>query len=126
MGISSHFVKGNEAWANNPSPHYHQFGSKHAKESERRKQRRERRKKAGTSSSQDIGSGDDFTIYKDEGSTEEENDNTESNKAKDKFADSVMNDSSDFSVPSPDNNHKGGIESAIFRRWHTIQCVHWT
>jgi hypothetical protein len=50
MGISSHFVKSNEARATNPSPRYHQFGSKHAKESERRKQRRERRKKAGTSS----------------------------------------------------------------------------
>jgi hypothetical protein len=113
MGISSHFVESNEAQATNPSPHYHQFGSKHAKESERRKQRRVMRKKAGTSSSQDVGSGDDYTIYKDEGSTEEEDDNTESNKAKDKFADSMLTRSSDFFVSSPDNNHKGGIEPAI-------------
>ncbi len=113
MGILSHFVKSNEARATNSSPRSHQFGSKHAKESEQRKQRRVRRKKAGTSSSQDVGSGDNYTIYKDEGSTEEEDDNTESNKAKDKFADSVLTDSSDFFVSSPDNNHEGGIESAI-------------
>jgi hypothetical protein len=78
MGILSHFVKSNKARATNPSPRYHQFGSKHAKESERRKQRRVRRKKAGTSSSQDVGSGDDYSIYKDEGNTEEEDNNTES------------------------------------------------
>ena len=52
-------------------------------------------------------------IYKDEGSTDEEDDNTESNKAKDKFAESVLTGSSDFFVSSPDNNHEGGIESAI-------------
>ena len=113
MAISLHFVESNEARATNPSPRYHQFISQHAKESERRKQRREKRKKAGTSSSQDVGSGDNYTIYKDEGSTEEEDDNTESNKAKDKFADSVFIGSSDSFVSSPDNNHKGGIESAI-------------
>ena len=113
MGISSHFVESNKARATNPSPRYHQFGSKHAKESERRKQRRVRRKKAGTSSSQDVGSGDDYTIYKDEGSTDKEDDNTESNKAKDKFTNSVLTGSSDFFVSSPDNNHEGGIESAI-------------
>ncbi len=101
MGISSHFLESNEARATNPSPRYHQFVSKHAKESERRKQRRVRRKKAGTSSSQDVGSGDNYTIYKDEGSTDEEEDNTESNKAKDKFADSVLTGSSDFFVSSP-------------------------
>ncbi len=55
----------------------------------------------------------DNTIYKDEGSTEEEDDNTESNKAKDKSADSVLTGSSDFFMSSPDNNPKGGIESAI-------------
>ncbi len=106
MGISSHFAKSNEARATNPSPRYHKFGSKHAKESEQRKQTRERRKKAGTSSSQDVGSGDGYTIYKDEGTTEEEEDNTESNKAKEKFADSVITGSSDFFVSSPDNNHE--------------------
>ena len=76
MGILSHFVESNEARATNPSPCYHQFVSKHAKESERRKQRRVRRKKAGTSSSQDVGSGDDYIIYKYEGSTDDEDDNT--------------------------------------------------
>jgi hypothetical protein len=62
MGISSHFVESNEARATNPSPRYHQFGSKHDKESEQRKQRRVRRKKAGTCSSQDVGSGDDYYV----------------------------------------------------------------
>jgi hypothetical protein len=109
MAILLHFVESNKAGATNPSPLYHQFGSQHAKESERRKQRREKRKKAGTSSSQDVGSGDDYTISKDEGSTEVEYDNTESNKAKEKFADSVIIGSSDFFVSSPNNNHKGGI-----------------
>jgi hypothetical protein len=115
MAISSHSVKSNKARATNPSPRYHQFGSQHANESERRKQRRERRKKAGTSSSQDIGSGDDCIIYKDEGRTEEEDINTKSNKAKDKFADSVITGSGDFFVSSPDNNHESGIEFAIGR-----------
>ncbi len=45
--------------------------------------------------------------------TEGEDNNTESNKAKDKFADSVLTGSSDFFVSSLDNNHEGGIESAI-------------
>jgi hypothetical protein len=113
MAILSHFLKSNKAWVTNPSPHYHQFGSQHAKESERMKQRRERRKKAGTYSSQGVGSGDNCTIYKYEGSTEEEDDSTDSNKANDKFADSVITGSGDFFVSSPGNNHEGGIESAI-------------
>ncbi len=113
MAILSQSVKSNKARAANSSPRYHQFGSQHAKESERRKQRGGRRKKAGTFSSQDVGSGDDCFIYKNEGSTEEEDDNTENNKAKDKFADSVKTGSGDFSVSFPNNNHKGGIESAI-------------
>ncbi len=71
------------------------------------------RKKARTTTSQDVGSGEDCTIYKDEGSTEEEDDNTESNKAKDKIADSVITGSGNFCMSSPDNNHKGGIKSAI-------------
>ena len=36
MVILSHFAKSNEAQAANPSPHYHQFGSQHAKESGKR------------------------------------------------------------------------------------------
>ena len=60
-----------------------------------------------------MGSGEDCTIYKDEGSTEEEDNNTESNKAKVEIVDSVITGSSDFFVSSPGNNHEGGIESAI-------------
>jgi hypothetical protein len=108
MVISSHFVKSNEAQATNPSPHYHQIGSQHAKESDKRTQRRKRRKKAGTTTSQEVGSGEDFTIYKDEGSPEEE-DNKESSKAKVKIVDSVRTGSSDFFVSSPDNDHEGSI-----------------
>jgi hypothetical protein len=70
MVITSHFGKCNEARATNPSPPYHQIGS-HAKKSNKRKQRRKRRKRAGTTTSQDMGSAGDFTIYKDGGSTEE-------------------------------------------------------
>ncbi len=113
MAILSHFVESNKAGSTNLSPRYHHFGCQHAKEPERRTQRRERRKKAGTSSSQNIGSGDNSTIYKDEGSTEEEDDNTESNKAKDKFADSVIAGSGDFFMSSPNDNHEGDIESAM-------------
>jgi hypothetical protein len=71
------------------------------------------RKKAGTTTSQDVGSGEGCTIYKDEGSTEEEDDKTESNKVKDKNADSVITGSSGFFKSSPDNDHEGGIESTI-------------
>jgi hypothetical protein len=113
MAILSHFAKSNEARATNPSPHYHQFGFQHAKEPDKRKQSRAMRKKAGTTTSQDMGSGDACTIYKNESSTEEEDDSTESNKAKDKIADSVITGSSDFFMSSPDDDHKGGIESAI-------------
>ena len=60
-----------------------------------------------------MGSGEDCTIYKDKGSTEEEDDNKESNKAKIKIADSVKTGSSDFFMSSPDKDHEGGIESAI-------------
>jgi hypothetical protein len=111
--ILSHFVKSNKARATNPSPHYHQFGSQHAKEFDKRKQRREMKKQAGTTTSQDVGSGEDCTIHKDEGTTEEEDDNTESNNAKDKIADSVITGSGDFFMSSPNNDHKGCIESAI-------------
>ena len=48
IAISSHFVKRNEERTTNPSPHYHQIGSQHVIESDKRKQRRTRRKKAGT------------------------------------------------------------------------------
>jgi len=78
--ISSHFDKSNEEQTTNPSPHYHQIGSQHVIESDKRKQRRTRRIKAGTTTSQDVGSSDN--ISKDEGSTEEEEDNNESNKGK--------------------------------------------
>ena len=71
------------------------------------------RKKAGTTTSQDMGSGEDRTIYNDEVSTEEKDDITESNKAKDTIADSVITGSSNFFMFSPDNNHEGSIESAI-------------
>jgi hypothetical protein len=90
MVISSHFVKSNKASATNPSPHYHQFGSQHTNESDKRKQKREMRKKAWTTTSQDVGSGEVCTIYKDGSSTEEEDNNTESNKAKDKIVNSVI------------------------------------
>ncbi len=60
-----------------------------------------------------MGSGEDCTISKDEGSTEEEDEKKESNKAKVKIANSVITGSSDFFVSSPDNNQKGNIESAI-------------
>jgi hypothetical protein len=55
-----------------------------------------------------VGSGQDFTIYKDEGSTEEE-DIKESNEAKVKITDSVRTGSSDFFLSSPNEDHKGGI-----------------
>jgi hypothetical protein len=87
MVIPSHFGKSNEARTTNPSPPYHQICS-HAKESDKRKRRRKRRKKTGSTTSQDVGCGEDFTIYKDESSMEEE-DNKESNKTKVKSADSV-------------------------------------
>jgi hypothetical protein len=108
MVISSHIVKTNKAQATNPTPHYHQIGSQHAKESDKRKLRRKRMKKTGTTTSQDVGSGEDFTIYKDEGSTEEE-DNKESSKTKVEIGDSVRTGSSDFFVSSPNNDHKGSI-----------------
>jgi hypothetical protein len=59
MVITSHFGKHNEAWATDPSFPYNQVGS-HAKESNKRKRRRKRRDKAGTTASQDMGSGGDF------------------------------------------------------------------
>jgi hypothetical protein len=71
------------------------------------------RTKAGATTSQDMGSGEDCTIHKDEDSTEEVDANTESNKAKDKIVNSVITGSSDFFMSSPNNDHKGGIESAI-------------
>jgi hypothetical protein len=113
MAISSHFVKSNKERTTNPSPHYHQIGSQHDKESDKRKQRRTRRKKAGTTTRQDVGSSDDCTISKDEGSTEEEEDNIESNEGKVEIADSVITGSSDLVVSSPDDDHQGDIESAI-------------
>jgi hypothetical protein len=103
----------NEARATNPSPPYHQIGS-HAKESDKRKWRRKRRKKAGITTSQDMGSGVDFTIYKDGGSKEEE-DNNVSNEAKVKIADSVETGSSGFFVFSPTNDCVGAIDSMIGR-----------
>ena len=101
MAISSHFVKSNKERTTNPSPHYHQIGSQHDKESDKRKQRRTRRKKAGTTTRQDVGSSDDCTISKDEGSTEEKEDNIESNEGKVEIADSVITGSSDLVVSSP-------------------------
>jgi hypothetical protein len=56
-----------------------------------------------------VGSGEDCTIFMDEDSTEEEDNNTESNKTKDKIADSVITGSSDFFMSSPDKDHEGGI-----------------
>jgi len=111
IAISSHFIKSNEERTTNPSPHYHQIGSQHVIVSDKRKQMRTRRKKAGTTTSQDEGSSDN--ISKDEGSTEEEEDNNESNKGKVEIADCVITGSSDFVVSSPDDDHQGGIESAI-------------
>ena len=112
IATSSHFVKRNEERTTNPSPHYHQIGSQHVIESNKRKQRRTRRKKAGTTTRQD-GSSDDCTVSKDEGSTEEEEDNNESNEGKVEIADYVIAGSSDFVVSSPNDDHQGGIESAI-------------
>jgi hypothetical protein len=113
MAISSHFVKSNKERTTNPSPHCHQIGFQHDKESDKRKQRRTRRKKAGTTTSQDVGSSDDCTISMDEGSTEEEEDNNESNEGKVKIVDYVITGSIDFVVSSPDDDHQGDIESAI-------------
>jgi hypothetical protein len=113
MAISSHFVKRNEERTTNPSPHTHQIGFQHDKESDKRKQRRTRRKKAGATTSQDMGSNDNCTISKDEGSTEEEKDNNESNEGKVEIADYVITGSSDFVVSSPNDDHQGDIESAI-------------
>jgi hypothetical protein len=48
IAISSHLVKSNKEWTTNPSPHYHQIGSQHVIECDKRKQRKTRRKKAGT------------------------------------------------------------------------------
>ncbi len=59
-----------------------------------------------------MGSGGDFTIYKDGGSTEEE-DTNRSNKAKVKIADSVEISSSGFFVFSPNNDYAGVIDSVI-------------
>jgi hypothetical protein len=72
-------------------------------------------KKAGPTTSQDMGSDEDCTIYKDEGSTEEEDDNKESNEAKVKTMDSVKTGSSDFFVSSPEGDCEGYKESAIGR-----------
>ena len=58
-----------------------------------------------------MGSSDN--ISKDEGSTEEEEDINESNKGKVEIADCVITGSSDFVVSSPNDDHQGGIESAI-------------
>ena len=60
-----------------------------------------------------MGSSDDCTISKDEGSTEVEEDNNESNKGKVEIAVCVIAGSSDFVVSSPNDDHQGGIESAI-------------
>jgi hypothetical protein len=99
MVITLHFGDCNEVRATDPSSPYYQIGS-HTKESDKRKWRGEMRKKAGTTTSQDMRSGGDFTIYKDGGSTEEE-DNNKSNEAKVKIADSVETGSSGFFVFSP-------------------------
>ena len=58
-----------------------------------------------------MGSSDN--IFKDAGSTEEEEVNNESNKGKVEIVDCVITGSSDFVVSSPDDDHQGGIESAI-------------
>jgi hypothetical protein len=60
-----------------------------------------------------VESSDDCTISKDEGSTEEKEDNNENNEGKVKIADCVITGSSDFIVSSPDDDHQGSIESAI-------------
>jgi hypothetical protein len=106
MVITSHFGKCNEARATNLSPSNHPIGS-HAKESDQRKW-----EKAGMTTSQDMRSGGDFTIYKDGGSTGEENIN-ESNKAKVKIVDSLKTGSSGFFVFFPNNNCMGAIDSVI-------------
>ena len=67
-------------------------------------------------------SSDNCTISKDEGSTEEEEDNNESNKSKFEIADRVITGSSDFIVSSPDDDHQGGIESAIAIGGCDVQC----
>jgi hypothetical protein len=59
-----------------------------------------------------MGSGGDFTIYEDGGSTEEEDIN-ESNKAKVKIVDSVETGSSGFFVFFPNNNCAGPIDFMI-------------
>jgi hypothetical protein len=59
MVITSHLGKSNKARATNPSSPYHQIGS-HAKESDKMKWRRKRKKTAETTTSQDMGSGEDF------------------------------------------------------------------
>jgi hypothetical protein len=59
-----------------------------------------------------MGSGGDFTVYKDGGSTEEE-DNNKSNKAKVKIADSVETGGNGFFVFSPNNDCTGAIDSMI-------------
>jgi hypothetical protein len=69
-------------------------------------------KKVRTATSQDMGIGGDFTIYKDGGSTGEE-DNNESNKVKVEITDSVETGSSGFFVFSPNNNCTGAIGSVI-------------
>jgi hypothetical protein len=111
MVLTSHFGERNEARATDPSPPYHKIGS-HAKELDKRKRKRKRKEKAGIYTSQDMGSGGDFTIYEDWGSTEEE-DNKESNKAKVEIADSVETGSSGFFVFSPNKNCAGTIDSVI-------------
>jgi hypothetical protein len=59
-----------------------------------------------------MGSGGDFTIYEDEGSTGEEN-NNESNKAMVKIPDSVRTGSSGLYVFSPNNDCTCTIDSVI-------------
>ncbi len=59
-----------------------------------------------------MGSGGDFTIYKDGGSTEEE-DNNKSNKAKVEIANSVEIGSSGFFVFSPNIDWTGAMDSVI-------------
>jgi hypothetical protein len=72
----------------------------------------EKEEKAGTTTGKDMGSGGDFTIYKDGGSTEEE-DNNKSNEAKVEIADSVETGSSGFLVFSPNKDWAGAIDSMI-------------
>jgi hypothetical protein len=73
---------------------------------------RKRRKKARATTRQDMGGGGDFTIYKDGGSTEKE-DNNKSNETKVEIADSVGTGSSGFFVFSPNNDCAGAIDSMI-------------